>query len=129
MTADLWAVFAALMLASAQLTLSSVATLRQLGGAWVLSARDVPGEVTGLSGRFVRAHRNLLEILPQFFAAVFLVHIAQANGSLSVLGAWLFVAARIGYVPAYAYARPGVRPIFWQLGQVGIYIILADLFF
>ena len=61
MTADLWALVAAMLLAVVQLTLSSVLTLRQLGGTWVAGARDEPREVTGISGRFVRAYRNLLE--------------------------------------------------------------------
>ena len=128
MTGDLWALLAALVLASLQLTISSVLTLRQLGGAWVVGPRDEARDATGLSGRFVRAHRNLLEIFPQFAAVLFLVHAAGAAGSLSVVGAWLFVAGRVAYVPAYAFAPPGVRPACWLLAQVGIYVILVDVF-
>jgi uncharacterized MAPEG superfamily protein len=105
-----------------------VLTLRQLGGAWVAGPRDEPREVTGLSGRFVRAHRNLLEIFPQFVAALFLVHAAHASGSWSAIGAWLFVIARLLYVPAYAFAPPGVRPLCWLAAQAGIFMIVADLF-
>ena len=128
MTNDLWALVAALLLASVQLGIASVLTLRQAGGAWVLSARDTPREVTGVSGRFVRAHRNLLEIFPQFVAALFVVHAAHAVGSLAAVGAWAFVAARVLYVPAYAFGPPGVRPLLWQAAWVGIVTILADLF-
>lgn len=128
MTSDLWALLAALVLASVQLTLSSVLTLRQLGGAWVAGPRDTPREVTGVSGRFVRAHRNLLEIFPQFAAALFLVHAAHAAGSLAAIGAWTFVVARVLYVPAYAWAPTGVRPVCWLAAWVGIVIIVADLF-
>jgi uncharacterized MAPEG superfamily protein len=127
-TGDLWALVAAMLLATLQLTLSSVLTLRQLGGAWVAGPRDEPREVTGVSGRFVRAHRNLLDIFPQFVAALFLVHAAHAAGSLSVIGAWLFVISRLLYVPAYAFGSPGVRPICWLCAQTGIFVILADLF-
>ncbi|MBV8700051.1 MAPEG family protein [Bradyrhizobium sp.] len=128
MTADLWALAAAMLLAVVQLTLSSVLTLRQLGGDWVLSPRDEPREVKGLSGRFVRAHRNLLEIFPQFLAALFLVHAAGRAGSLSAIGAWVFVIGRVLYVPAYAFAPAGVRPICWTIAQAGIFLIVADLF-
>ncbi|WP_131871907.1 MULTISPECIES: MAPEG family protein [unclassified Bradyrhizobium] len=128
MTGDLWALAAAMLLAVVQLTLSSVLTLRQLGGVWVAGPRDEPREVSGVSGRIVRAHRNLLEIFPQFVAALFLVHAANAVGSLSTVGAWVFVVARLLYVPAYAFAPPGVRPICWLAGQVGIFMIVADLF-
>lgn len=127
MTSDLWALFAAMLLAAVQLTLSSVLTLRQLGGAYVLGPRDEPREVTGLAGRFVRAHRNLLEILPQFVAALFLVHAAHAAGLLSAVGAWTFVLARSAYIPAYAFAPAGVRPICWLVAQAGIFLIVADI--
>jgi uncharacterized MAPEG superfamily protein len=129
MTGDLWALAAAILLATVQLTISSVLTLRQLGGAWVAGPRDEPREVTGLSGRFVRAHRNLREIFPQFVAALFLVHAAHTAGSLSAVGAWVFVIGRLLYVPAYAFAPMGIRPICWLIAQVGIFIIVDDLFF
>ena len=129
MTSDLWGLVAAIALAVVQLAIASVLTLRQLGGEWVAGPRETPREVTGVSGRFVRAHRNLLEIFPQFVAALFLVHAAHTAGSLSVVGAWTFVIARLLYVPAYAFAPPGVRPICWTAAQAGIFVILADLVF
>ena len=128
MTADLWALVAAMLLAVVQLTLSSVLTLHQLGGVWVAGPRDEPREVTGVSGRFVRAHRNLLEIFPQFVAALFLVHAADAVGSLSAIGAWIFVIARLLYVPAYAFGPVGLRPVCWLAAQMGIFVVVADLF-
>jgi uncharacterized MAPEG superfamily protein len=128
MTSDLWALVATLALAMVQIGLQSVLTLRQLGPEWVLSARDEAREVVGLSGRFVRAHRNLLEIFPQFVAALFIVHAAGVNSQLTVYGAWIFFFARCIYVPAYAFGPTGLRSICWQVGQVGILVILADLF-
>ena len=126
-TSDLWALVAAILLAEVQLAIASVLTSRQLGGEWVAGARDMPREVTGVSGRFVRAHRNLLEIFPQFVAALFVVHATQAAESLTSIGAWTFVAARVLYVPAYAWAPAGVRPVCWMVAQAGIFTILADL--
>jgi MAPEG family len=74
MTSDLWALIATIGLAMGQLTIASILTLRQLGGRWVAGPRDEPRAASGISGRFVRAHRNLLEIFPQFVAALFVVH-------------------------------------------------------
>ncbi len=127
MTSDLWAVVATIGLAMVQLTLQSVLTLTQLGGAWVAGPRDEARTVEGVAGRFVRAHRNLLEIFPQFVAALFVVHAANAVGELSSIGAWLFFAARVAYVPAYAWGPMGVRPVCWLIAQAGIVIILFDL--
>jgi uncharacterized MAPEG superfamily protein len=107
---------------------SSILTLRQLGGAWIAGACDEPREVAGLSGRFVRAHRNLLDVFPQFVAALFLVHAAHAAGLLSAVGAWGFVIGRIAYVPAYAFTPPGVRPFCWLVAQAGIFLIIANIF-
>lgn len=128
MTSDLWALVAVLVLAAAQITIASILTLRQLGGDWVAGPRDTPREATGVTGRFVRAHRNLLEIFPQFVAALFVVHAAHAADALTHIGAWTFATARILYVPAYAFAPPGVRPLCWTAAQAGIFTILADLF-
>jgi uncharacterized MAPEG superfamily protein len=66
-------------------------------------------------------------ILPQFVAALFVVHAAQGADALTVIGAWTFVIARVLYVPAYAFAPPGVRPICWTTAQFGVFAILADL--
>ena len=129
MTCDLWALVATLMLAVVQISLQSILTLKQAGPAWVAGPRDTPFEVTGISGRIVRAHRNLLEIFPQFAAALFIVHAADVHGNLAIWGAWLFFFSRCLYVPAYAFGPPGLRSVFWQGGQVGILVILADIFY
>lgn len=128
MTPDLWALLATLVLAMTQLGVASILTLRQLGPRWVAGPRDVPREVIGISGRYVRAHRNLLKIFPQFAAALFLVHAAGEPSAWSHWGAWAFFGARLAYVPAYAYGPPGLRSVFWQIAQFGIIAILIDLF-
>ncbi len=119
---------AAVLLAGVQVGLASVVTLRQAGPKWVLGPRDQTFEVEGVSGRLVRAHRNLLEILPQFVAAVLCVVVADSSSSLALVGAWTFVAARVLYVPAYASAVPWLRPLCWQVAFGGILAILADAF-
>lgn len=124
---DLWAVVAALVLAIVQIGIQSVVTLKQAGPAWVAGNRDTAFEVQGVAGRLVRAHRNLLEILPQFFAAVLLVHMTGRQGDLAIFGAWLFVVARVLYVPAYAWGTIGLRPCCWLAAQSGIVLVLADL--
>ncbi len=127
MTLDLWALVAALFLAMFQIGLQSILTLAQAGPKWVAGSRDTPFEVTGVSGRLVRAHRNLLEIFPQFAAALFVVHAAGVNGEWAVIGAWTFIISRLLYVPAYAFGPPGLRSVFWQGGQIGIILILVDI--
>jgi uncharacterized MAPEG superfamily protein len=128
MTSDLWALVAILALATIQLSLSSILTLRQLGGAWVAGPRDQPREVAGISGRVVRAYRNLLEVLPLFIAALFLAHAAHAAGRLAAIGAWQFFIARLAYVPAYAFGPTGLRPLCWLVAWAGVALIVAGVF-
>ena len=100
MTGDLWALAAALLLATVQLTLSSILTLRQLGGVWVAGPRDQSREVTGVSGRVVRAHRNLLEILPQFIGS-----------SLCLRAAWRAALPLASGLGRHRHRRRGPVPL------------------
>lgn len=128
MTADLWALFAVIILAMVNLGLSSIVSLNQLGADYILSPRDQWRDASGVPGRIARSYRNLLENFAQFAAALFLVHAAGAAGSLAAIGAWTFFIGRLFYIPAYAFAPPGIRPACWMAAQIGVLIILADLF-
>lgn len=116
------------MLAAVQVGAASIATLRQAGAEWVLSARDQPFTPSGVAGRLVRAHRNLLEVLPQFVASVVLVYAADSVSPLTGIGTWTFLIARILYVPAYVSAIPWLRPFCWQVAFAGILCIVVDGF-
>ena len=41
---------------------------------------------------------------------------------------WVFGVARLLYVPTYAFAPPGARPLRWLAAQVVIFTIVANLF-
>ncbi|MEO1250812.1 MAG: MAPEG family protein [Pseudomonadota bacterium] len=128
MAPSLWALFACIVLGILHISLSSMLSLAQLGPAYILSARDEPREPVGLAGRIARSYRNYLENFAQFVAAIALVHFSNTSGALAGVGAWMFFAGRVFYIPAYAFAPPGVRPIMWMVAQIGVVIILADLF-
>ena len=40
----------------------------------------------------------------------------------------MFVIARLLYVPAYVFGPVGARPICWLAAQLGIFVIVADVF-
>jgi len=44
------------------------------------------------------------------------------------MGAWVFVIARLIYVPAYAFAPSGCSADLLLAAQMGIFMIVADLF-
>ena len=62
LTGDLWALLAALLLATVQIAAASVLTLRQLGGAWVAGPRDGARDATGISGRPVNLEVHISDI-------------------------------------------------------------------
>jgi len=128
LTSDVIALAAVIGLALVQVSMASIVTLKKAGPAWVLGPRDAPFEAPGVAGRIVRAHRNLLEVLPQFVGAVFCVHAANSVSSLASFGAWTFLAARVAYIPAYISAVPWLRPACWQLALGGLLLVLLDAF-
>lgn len=125
---DLQALFLVICMGVAHLGVSSVLSLNQLGAAYILSARDKERAPERKAGRVARAYRNWLESFPQYAAALFLVYAAGRSGTLSAIGSWTFFLARLAYTPAYVFAPPGVRPICWMAGQIGVLLILAELF-
>ena len=55
---------------------------------------DAPGP-TGAAGRGLRAHRNLIENLVPFAIAVMLARAASVSNTMTIIGAELFLAARL----------------------------------
>ena len=94
---------------------------------YTATAREARPSLTGVAGRLERALHNFLETFPLFATAVLLVHVTGRHGSLSIVGAALYLAARIVYVPLYAAAVPLVRSLVWNVAAVGITLVLLAL--
>ncbi|TIV62163.1 MAG: hypothetical protein E5V86_22200, partial [Mesorhizobium sp.] len=71
-----------------------------------------------------KALRNFVETFPVFVAAVFLVHAAGHETSLSEWGAGLYFSARLVYLPLYAFGVPLLRSLVWNVAFVGIAMLL-----
>lgn len=80
------------------------------------------GKVTA---RLQRAQANLYETLPLFAAAILIAHVGGREGSLTMIGAWLYLLARIAYVPLYALGIPIVRSIVWLGSLIGVILVIA----
>lgn len=93
-----------------------------------LGNRDEAPAPRGALGRSLRAHRNMIESFVPFAAAVLVAHAAGREGSMTTLGAELFLAARVAYWPIYLAGVPALRTIAWSAGIVGIGLILSALF-
>jgi uncharacterized MAPEG superfamily protein len=98
---------------------------RQYGSKWNMGARDeeLPPPQP-IVGRLARAQANFFETFPIFAAAVLIVVATGLNGRLTAVGAWLWLAARIVYLPLYAFGVPIVRTIAFLVSIVGIALVL-----
>src|ERR1700722_15399471 len=74
-----------------------------------------------------RAFQNFLETFPFFAASVLLVHALDKSTHTSVLGAQIYIWARVLYVPAYVIAIPFVRTLIWAASLVGILMVLSAI--
>src|SRR5262245_38670885 len=95
--------------------------------AVALGPRDELPPQSRMGGRAERALANMHEALPVFLTLALLNLIAGTAGPLAINGAWVFLAARVLYVPAYLSGVTGVRTLVWIAGWVGLVMLLIPL--
>ena len=116
------------LLQAAQFTAYSVAANLQVGPRYALGPRDTPRVLTGMAGRLQRALGNHFEGLILFTLAVVVVTLSGKATTFTAACAWAYLAARILYVPAYAFGLSPWRSLVWALGFLAsIAMILAAL--
>lgn len=103
----------------------------ELGMGYTLSARDrePTRQMSDRTARLGRAVNNMFEALILFGIAALVIQITDQSTPYTALLAWVFLAARIAYIPAYAYGlRPG-RSLIWLMGFVAtVLMLIAALF-
>ena len=50
---------------------------------------------------------------------------ADRDGALTLWGCWLYLIARIVYVPLYAFGIPVARTLVWMVGTAGLVLVLV----
>lgn len=125
---ELQILFCAILLGLAQLLLAVLASVGARGMPWALGPRDDTGAPLGkIGGRLERAYKNFLETFAFFVAAVLLAHALGKSTANSVLGAQIYIWARLLYVPAYVFAIPFVRTLTWSAAVIGILLVLSAI--
>ena len=128
MTTELHILAWALVLALIQVLLPSVIRSRETGLGHNGGPRDEPGPPVGkLTGRLMRAQGNLFETLPVFAVAILIAHLAGREGTLTLWGAWLYIIARVVYLPLYAAGVPFLRSLVWLVSLFGILLVLVPI--
>jgi uncharacterized MAPEG superfamily protein len=102
----------------------------QYGRKWNVSARDeaLPPP-NPISGRTMRAQANFLETFPIAIVALLGVVIANRTSQTTAIGGWIWLGARVIYLPLYAAGVPVIRTIVWTVGMVGLSMVLWPLLF
>ena len=110
MTVELRVLMWSVVLGFVHVIASSHAASSQRGYRWTASARDEPLQpLTGIPGRLERALNNFVETFPFFAALVLIAQLARIHGPLTEWGSFLYLGARVAYLPLYAFGVPLVR--------------------
>ena len=111
-----------------QIVLAAVFAVRERGLPWAMSPRDDPGRPLGSSAsRLQRVQANFMETFPFFAAAVLIADALDVHTTMTVVGAHLYLWARVLYIPIYALGIPMARTAVWAVSVLGIALILLAL--
>lgn len=125
MSAELTVLVLAALLLIVQMALPPILGRAQMPPGWAASPRDVPLVLTGRAGRAKRAYQNLLEALLLFIIAVVVLALADLGSGLTANLAWVWLLARVLYVPAYILGLSPWRSIVWGVGFLANLVMLA----
>jgi len=119
----------AAILQAVQIALAAASMNRDAGAAYNASPRDTQPEFSVLTGRLRRAVSNHFEALTFFIIAVVVVTLSGSASGLTATCAWIYLAARALYVPAYAFGWSPWRSVIFGIGFLAtLVMIFAALF-
>lgn len=128
MSVEVWTLFGAMVLGLLHLTAASFTFKAQVGNAYTVGPRDADVKRVGVAGRLDRAQRNFLETFAIFAAAVLLLELlGRTGGWLSEVGAVLYLAGRLAFLPLYAAGVPWLRTFSWNLATLGLVMVMAAI--
>ena len=131
MTPELTALTCAALLQVVQYGLMALPANLELGTAVTAGPRDDPDlmrRLTPRTARLVRALNNHFEALILFTIAVTVVTLGGKSSPVTEVCAWVYVAARVAYVPAYAFGLSPWRSAIWAIGFFAtVAMLLATL--
>ncbi|MBY5973839.1 MAPEG family protein [Ferrimonas balearica] len=115
-----------------QIALMAIPANLELGPGKTLGPRDpdrlgtpLDQQVSPITGRLHRAMSNHFEGLILFTIAVALVVWADASSPLTAGCAWTYLAARVLYIPAYAFGWVPWRSVLWAIGLLATLILIC----
>jgi len=118
MTAELTVLALAGLLQAVQYALFAIPANQQLGTGYTSSPRDRPPsrQLSLRTARLQRALSNHFEALILFTLAVVVVTLGNQSSPVTQSAAYIYLAARVLYVPAYYFGLRPWRSAIWAVG-------------
>ena len=130
MTPELTVLALAGLLQAGQFALFAIPANMQLGTGYTSSPRDRPPsrQLSLRTARLQRALTNHFEGLILFSLAVVVVTLGNQSTAVTQYAAYTYLAARVLYVPAYAFGLRPWRSAIWAVGFIAsLTMIVAAL--
>jgi len=118
-----WAVALTLV----QMLVAASGSASQVGVMPLFGNRQGMPALTGWAGRAQRAHHNMLENLVLFAALVLICAVTNKTNATTLLGAQLFLWARVAYAAIYVAGIPYLRTAAWLVSVIGLVMIFLQL--
>ena len=77
-----------------------------------------------IAGRLQRAQNNYYESFPLFAAAILVIYVADLESRGTLIAAWVWLAARVAYLPLYGAGVPYLRGIAWVVSLLALLTLL-----
>jgi len=130
MTPELTVLTLAALLQFVQFLLYAIPANMELGTGYTMSSRDrEPSRpLSDRTARLGRAFDNHFQGLILFGIAIGVTQMSGQNSDFTAAFAWVYLAARVLFIPAYAFGwKPG-RSIIWATGLCSTcFILIAAL--
>ncbi|MEJ2535370.1 MAG: MAPEG family protein [Gammaproteobacteria bacterium] len=107
-----------------QYVLMAVPANIELGPRYTAGPRDEPKTMTGVGGRLKRALDNHFEGLILFTLAVVVVTLGGRSTAVTETCAWIYLGARVLFIPAYASGVFLIRSLIWTTGFAAVVVML-----
>ncbi|GGO31821.1 membrane protein [Gemmobacter aquaticus] len=130
MSVELTVLALAGLLQAVQFILFALPANMELGTGYTSSARDKPPsrQLSITTARMQRAMNNHFEGLILFTLAVVVVTLGGQSTAVTQTAAWVYLVARVLYIPAYAFGWRPWRSAIWGIGFFAtVTMIVASL--
>lgn len=130
MPVEIIILFLGALLLLAHIFAAGGAKTKQYGIEWNMGARDeaLP-PLEARAGRLVRAQANFQETLPIAIIVLLGAVAAGRTNEWTAIGGWVWLAARVIYLPLYARGVPKVRTYAFLLSLIGLAIVAGAALF